>query len=191
MEDHLNRSLILWVYNSEFDVVREVEIVPHRGWGGEGALGAVLGYGALHRLPVGLGEEVEAPGQVVFETKEENTQASDSDGAKESASAIPPQNQFLVPANMISPPPLAGQLADKKQSQSQSPAGRHGRKARHAHVDAASFDDYFRESEQKSKKEDFVPSKNPAAVPPPPRADTRPSEPAASPPIEADNPSSG
>ena len=28
VEDHLNRSLVLWVYNSEFDVVREVELVP-------------------------------------------------------------------------------------------------------------------------------------------------------------------
>ena len=64
---------MLWVYNSEFDVVREVELVPTRGWGGEGALGAELGYGALHRLPVGLGEEVEGPGEVVFETREDGT----------------------------------------------------------------------------------------------------------------------
>ncbi|PYH77684.1 hypothetical protein BO82DRAFT_358059 [Aspergillus uvarum CBS 121591] len=68
VEDHLDRTLVLWVYNSEFDVVREVELIPTRGWGGEGALGAELGFGALHRLPVGLGEEVEGPGEVVFET---------------------------------------------------------------------------------------------------------------------------
>ncbi|RAH48989.1 putative Golgi reassembly stacking protein [Aspergillus brunneoviolaceus CBS 621.78] len=67
VEDHLDRTLVLWVYNSEFDVVREVELIPTRGWGGEGALGAELGFGALHRLPVGLGEEVEGPGEVVFE----------------------------------------------------------------------------------------------------------------------------
>lgn len=67
VEDHLNRSLVLWVYNSEFDVVREVELIPRRGWGGEGALGAVLGFGALHRLPVGLGEEVQAPGEKLFD----------------------------------------------------------------------------------------------------------------------------
>jgi hypothetical protein len=30
VEDHLNRTLVLWVYNSEFDVVREVELVPTR-----------------------------------------------------------------------------------------------------------------------------------------------------------------
>lgn len=191
MEDHLNRSLILWVYNNEFDVVREVEIVPHRGWGGEGALGAVLGYGALHRLPVGLGEEVEAPGQVVFETKEEHVQnTGGGDEASQSPTPIPPQNQFLVPANMASPPPLAGQGANKAPSQSQSPAGRHGRKARHAHADALSFDDYFRESEQKSKQEDFAPAINTAAVAPPPKADTRVSEPAGSPPsAETNSPS--
>ena len=66
VEDHLNRSLVLWVYNSEFDVVREVELIPRRGWGGDGALGAVLGFGALHRLPVGLSDEVQAPGEKLF-----------------------------------------------------------------------------------------------------------------------------
>jgi len=63
VKDHLSRSLILQVYNSEFDVVREVELVSRSGRGGEGALGAVVGFGALHRLPVGLGEEVKAPGE--------------------------------------------------------------------------------------------------------------------------------
>ena len=73
MEDHLNRSLVLWVYNSEFDVVREVEMIPRRGWGGEGALGAVLGYGALHRLPVGLTDEVQAPGEKLFDAERKST----------------------------------------------------------------------------------------------------------------------
>ncbi|PGH05188.1 hypothetical protein GX51_03087 [Blastomyces parvus] len=163
VEDHLNRSLVLWVYNREFDVVREVELVPRRGWGGEGALGAVLGYGALHRLPVGLGEAVEGPGEVVFETKEEPNEPH------KSAPSDSAGNHFLVPANMASPPPLAPPLTNPNTS-SAAPA-KHGRKPRHAHHGGnLTFDDYFREGEQKSKEEDFVPSRHASPVPPPPKA---------------------
>src|SRR4051794_32553632 len=44
VEDHLGRPLRLYVYNNEYDVTREVTIQPSREWGGEGALGCVLGY---------------------------------------------------------------------------------------------------------------------------------------------------
>ncbi|KAF3480403.1 golgi reassembly-stacking protein 2 [Arthroderma uncinatum] len=158
VEDHLNRSLTLWVYNNEFDVVREVEIVPNRNWGGEGALGAVLGYGALHRLPLGLGEEVEGPGEVVFATKEDGHDAESSNPP-----IPPPEPHFLVPANIVSPPANA----PKK---TVSPGTRHGRKNRHAHAEAPSFDDYFKEGEQRSQKEDYIPSTNTGPVAPPPRA---------------------
>ncbi|KAF8456758.1 GRASP55/65 PDZ-like domain-containing protein [Kalaharituber pfeilii] len=68
VEQYMDRPLRLWVYNHEFDVVREVTIVPRRGWGGEGALGCVLGFGALHRLPVPLTEgAVVMPGETLFE----------------------------------------------------------------------------------------------------------------------------
>lgn len=58
VEDHIGRPLRLYVYNSEYDVTRELTIHPSRDWGGEGALGCVLGYGALHRLPAPLSEPV-------------------------------------------------------------------------------------------------------------------------------------
>ncbi|KAL5043303.1 GRASP55/65 PDZ-like domain-containing protein [Aspergillus fruticulosus] len=169
VEDHLNRTLVLWVYNSEFDVVQTVDLVPTRGWGGEGALGAELGFGALHRLPVGLGEEVEGPGEVVFETR--------ADGAstpipEPTASPIPPQAggagqppQFLVPANMTSPPPLGPPTSAPKVSH-------HGKKAR-GNARASphrAFDDYFAEGEQKSKEQDHVPSRRGTPLPPPPKA---------------------
>ncbi|OAX85417.1 hypothetical protein ACJ72_00188 [Emergomyces africanus] len=164
VEDHLNRSLVLWVYNREFDVVREVELVPRRGWGGEGALGAVLGYGALHRLPIGLGEAVEGPGEVVFETK-------DKEGPSEKNESVPSDgagSHFLVPANMASPPPLAPSLNNPNLP---APAPtRHGRKTRHAHHGGnVTFDDYFREGEQRSKEEDFVSSTHASPIPPPPK----------------------
>ncbi|EEH19369.1 hypothetical protein PABG_01688 [Paracoccidioides brasiliensis Pb03] len=164
VEDHLNRSLVLWVYNSDFDVVREVELVPIRGWGGEGALGAVLGYGALHRLPVGLVEAVEGPGEVVFETQDHEEHR----GRNESAPSDGPGGHFLVPANMVSPPPLTSPLSNPNAPNS-APV-RHGRKSRHAHHGGhVAFDDYFRESEQRSKEEDFVSSRHASPIPPPPK----------------------
>jgi len=74
IEQHANRPLRLFVYNSDFDITREVVIglstnylslfgseradrlmlyaVPNRDWGnGEGLLGCGVGYGLLHRIP--------------------------------------------------------------------------------------------------------------------------------------------
>lgn len=171
VEDHLNRTLILWVYNSEFDVVREVELVPTRGWGGEGAVGAELGYGALHRLPVGLGEEVEGPGEIVFETREGG-----------SAAPVPGTNgagapgDFLVPANMVSPPPLASQSRVTSPPDSRSPASRRGAKARAGVSPNRAFDDYFAEGELKSKEQDYAPSRKGTPLPPPPKAGVPPAD---------------
>lgn len=107
VEDHLNRSLVLWVYNSEFDVVREVELIPRKGWGGEGALGAVLGFGALHRLPVGLGEEMQAPGEKMFEAEQRASveSAQTENDAKimvptESSAAMQQQPPVFVSPNL-------------------------------------------------------------------------------------------
>ncbi|KAL1970088.1 hypothetical protein VTN77DRAFT_6493 [Rasamsonia byssochlamydoides] len=182
VEDHLNRSLVLWVYNSEFDVVREVELVPTRGWGGEGALGAVLGYGALHRLPVGLGEEVEGPGEVVFETKE--------DGSEQQREPVPsahsPGGNFLVPANMPSPPPLTSPTANL--STTRSSGAKTGRRHRHGGVSPnRAFDEYFAEGEQKSREQDFVPSRKGTPLPPPPKAGGPPPSSASPAPAEGSN----
>ncbi|KAK6361406.1 hypothetical protein TWF730_005137 [Orbilia blumenaviensis] len=67
VEDHIDRPLQLYVYNHEFNIVREVTILPRRHWGGDGALGCVLGYGALHRLPPPLEEPLSQPGEAIFE----------------------------------------------------------------------------------------------------------------------------
>ena len=179
VEDHLDRTLVLWVYNNEFDVIREVELVPTRGWGGEGALGAELGYGALHRLPVGLGEAVEGPGEVVFETSQEGT------SAPLHASPMDPSlggagtdggGHFLVPANMASPPPLTSPSGNlSAQSGTKSPAARRG-KSRHAGVSPSrGIDEYFAEGEQKSKEQDYAPSRKDAPLPPPPKTGASPS----------------
>lgn len=167
VEDHLDRTLILWVYNSEFDVVREVELVPTRGWGGEGAVGAELGYGALHRLPVGLGEEVEGPGEVVFETRDDETSSPvpNPAGPGVAAGAV---EHFLVPANMASIPPLAAQTQVTSPPEGRSPSNRRG-KSRHGASPNSAFDDYFAEGEQKSREQDFAPSRKGTPLPPPPK----------------------
>ena len=168
VEDHLDRTLVLWVYNSEFDVVREVELVPTRGWGGEGALGAELGYGALHRLPVGLGEEVEGPGEVVFETREDGSHAVPSYNGV--SAPIEPPGNYLVPANMVSPPPLASSQSRVISPPSGvSPSSRRSAKSRHGVSPNRAFDDYFAEGELKSREQDFAPSRKGTPLPPPPR----------------------
>ena len=56
VDEHLDRPLRLFVYNADFDVTREVVIVPNRAWSasgaGEGLLGCGVGYGVLHRIPI-------------------------------------------------------------------------------------------------------------------------------------------
>ncbi|KAJ5220932.1 uncharacterized protein N7469_009819 [Penicillium citrinum] len=184
VEDHLDRTLVLWVYNSEFDVIREVELVPTRGWGGEGAVGAELGFGALHRLPVGLGEEVEGPGELVFETREDGSSTTLPE-----ASSTGPQygtpGQFLVPANMASPPPLASQTSVTSPPDARSSSSRRG-KTRPSVSPNRAFDDYFAEGEQKSREQDYAPSRKGTPLPPPPKAGVSPDSSTPAPPaVEA------
>jgi hypothetical protein len=170
VEDHLNRSLVLWVYNSEFDVVREVELVPKRGWGGEGALGAVLGYGALHRLPVGLGEEVEGPGEVVFETRDDGYEQQ-KEPVPNGSDPPPLTGSFLVPANIASPPPLSSPATTFGAPAPTRSSAKSGRRNRHAGASPSrAFDEYFAESEQKSKEQDFAPARKSTPLAPPPKA---------------------
>lgn len=176
VEDHLDRTLVLWVYNSEFDVVRQVELIPTRGWGGEGALGAELGYGALHRLPVGLGEEVEGPGEVVFETKDDGSSAPLSSsygyGYGGGGNDFGSGGQFLVPANMVSPPPISTPDTSLAAPPSDtSSTVRRGGKGRH-HLQGSpsqAFAEYFAEGEQKSREQDYAPSRKGTPLPPPPK----------------------
>jgi len=53
IEAHEGRPLKLYVYNTETDHCREVTITPNGAWGGEGSVGCGIGYGYLHRIPMG------------------------------------------------------------------------------------------------------------------------------------------
>jgi hypothetical protein len=171
VEDHLNRSLVLWVYNSEFDVVREVELVPRRGWGGEGALGAVLGFGALHRLPVGLGEEIQAPGESLFDADRKSLE--NGGGQQE---AFTNTFQPAPVANLPSPPPMISPNLppppmlnpnDVPPTTSGPPRTRKGR--HHGAAIKSGFDDMFAEGSKKSAEQDSVPSRKGTPLAPPPK----------------------
>ncbi|ETN39165.1 uncharacterized protein HMPREF1541_05388 [Cyphellophora europaea CBS 101466] len=179
VEDHLNRSLMLWVYNSEFDVTREVELIPRRGWGGEGALGAILGYGALHRLPIGIGEEVQAPGQDLFDA-EQKTEVVYSGGENGSFLPAPlsappmlsPSASAPPMLNPNAPPPAAGTSRAKKSRPNRALSPNSG------------FDDMFAEGAQKSAAQDAVPSRKGTPLAPPPKMGGKPTEAAAEPKTE-------
>lgn len=161
VEDHIGRPLRLYVYNNEYDVTREITIHPSRDWGGEGALGCVLGYGALHRLPAPLSEPVAGPGETLFET--ENARFSNegprplSGGGDFYATTAPSEpSDFLVPAQLVTSPHVTG------------PARKKDKKA---HAPNKNFmDDYFTEGEKKSREVDFAPGAKSTPPPPPPKA---------------------
>ena len=172
VEDYLSRQLRLFVYNQEYGITRLVTITPSRSWGGEGALGCVLGFGALHRLPAPLTEgPMAGPGEPLFE----GVRLSGDNGRpisphKEAlgynVGAQPQQlsSDVIVPASMTSAPPLQPTSIGPPIG---PPKGtRRGKKAVSPSV---AFDEYFKEGEQKSMEDDFVPSsKSPAPPPPPP-----------------------
>ena len=172
VEDYVSRQLRLWVYNHEYGITRLVTITPSRSWGGEGALGCVLGFGALHRLPAPLSEgPVEGPGEALFEgvrlSGEQGRALLDGDlsNPKETTGygTTPQQlsNDMMVPASLTSPPPFQ---VPTSASAGGPPKG--GRRARKAVSPSAAFDEYFKEGEQKSMEENLAPSS--MAVPPPP-----------------------
>ncbi|RYO88226.1 hypothetical protein DL766_009303 [Monosporascus sp. MC13-8B] len=190
VDDHVNlgRPLRLWVYNHEYDVTREVAVTPSREWGGEGALGCVLGYGALHRLPAPLSEPVHAPGETLFDgdgggggvgndgqfatlapPATANAPSAPGDafapGAGSAPPASPSSNEFLIPAQMVSATssPANGGAAP--------PPPRGGRKKEHRHAHGHNqLDDYFAEQEKKSKEIEGSVTANKSPPPPPPKA---------------------
>ncbi|CAM1506590.1 Fc.00g062310.m01.CDS01 [Cosmosporella sp. VM-42] len=165
VEDYIGRPLRLYVYNNEYNVTREVTIQPSRDWGGQGALGCVLGYGALHRLPAPLSEPVDAPGEMMFDG--EPNEKTDYAFVPETtgASAPPPAGDFLVPAQMVASGPVSAPPKGSK------------KKERHGHSPNRLMDDYFKEEEEKSRELDNAPKGKGTGVPPPPKAGGPPTGP--------------
>ncbi|KAL5614713.1 uncharacterized protein BROUX77_000550 [Berkeleyomyces rouxiae] len=188
VEAHLGMPLRLFVYNNEYNVSRIVTIHPARDWGGEGILGCVLGYGALHRIPAPLSEPTTAPGETMFDSNNGNsfadgqlTPRSTVDGfmpvsaaaqgasstsfipamSPESSSPLSPNNvpHIILPAQ-AGPPPVGGAIPTRK------------KKEKSTHGKADFMDDYFKEEEKKSREADNAPiaSRSATPLPPPPKA---------------------
>lgn len=162
----LNRPLRLLVYNHEYNVLRPLTLTPSRSWGGEGALGCVLGYGALHRIPAPLEEgPPPAPGEALFASSarpsmdEKGAAASVSFDEKRGAGAgagaygapppaIPTAAELFVPANMpltspgsgsaTSPPPASTSPAPGAGAAKRAkPRAHHHHHHHHAHAPPA------------------------------------------------------
>ncbi|KAF2838579.1 hypothetical protein M501DRAFT_992550 [Patellaria atrata CBS 101060] len=152
VEDFLNRPLRLFVYNHEYNVARIVTIIPSRNWGGTGALGCVLGFGALHRIPAPLDEPPQAPGETLFDAPadEKSTFTSSSQATTTAAGFYAPAD-YLVPANIEFTP-----TSSSPQASTGPPKVKAGKKQRHFPQGAgAGLDDLLREGEEKSREEDY------------------------------------
>ncbi|MCJ1312692.1 hypothetical protein MMC25_006368 [Agyrium rufum] len=220
IDDYISRPLRLFVYNHENSVTRLVTITPSRSWGGSGALGCVLGFGALHQLPLPLTEPPQAPGETLFEmgrfsneearsrspfhhpsshSHQPTPQPYDAPYTITSSafnpsihhlqtpetpsfySPISPTNtsNLLIPASMMNPsspphlPPSQGTSSLTSPPSGATVAGRASRKRgqKGAISPNRAFDEYFKESEEKSREEDYMPGSSKAGsvgVPPPP-----------------------
>ncbi|GAM83177.1 hypothetical protein ANO11243_011630 [Dothideomycetidae sp. 11243] len=166
IEAYINRPLRLYVYNNEYDVTRTLDITPSRGWGGEGALGCVLGFGALHRLPAALTEPLQAPGETLFEAarfSNEEPRASPAvlqQGFQQFSSGQSPD--LLTPAHSTQAPPMTASSGPPKAAKKA--------RAHHNISPWAAMDDYFKEEEQKSRELDRSSTpKAASSLPPPPK----------------------
>lgn len=63
-------AMQLYVYSHPHEVVRRVEVLPRRDWGGGGLLGCGVGYGLLHRIPAPV-EQEHAHGETLFDKADE------------------------------------------------------------------------------------------------------------------------
>lgn len=195
VEDHIGRPLRLWVYNHEYNVTREVDITPSRDWGGQGAIGCTLGFGALHRLPAPLSEPVHGPGETMFDGGDAGGFANLGAGATDAPPAGADSSEFLVPAQMVSGDqqqqqidPQAATAAGPPQ-QTTMPTRNKRKEGRAANSNRGMMDDYFAEQEKKSKELEGGSSNRstPAGKtppPPPPKAGGPPPAAAAQAPAE-------
>lgn len=96
------------------------------------------------------------PGETMFDTSLDEKQALAFNEAAPAAGG-----EFLVPAEL----PL------DQTSQPAPPPVKRDKKHRHAHVSpSVEMDDYFREGEEKSRKEDHAPTPKASGLAPPPKA---------------------
>ena len=52
LNNNIDKPIEFFVYNSATDIVRTAVVMPSTDWGGKGLLGANIGHGYLHRIPM-------------------------------------------------------------------------------------------------------------------------------------------
>lgn len=162
-----NQSLILYVYNHDYDVVRPVTIQPFENWGGVGLLGCGVGYGFLHRLPLVI-SNIE-PGSVLFDDNlTPNYTPSFTPAVNASQESFHPINP--LPPHIVAPP-KQGTPPPPSSLSTTGPPPVHGRKKKQNAVNSDLLD-YLQEEGEKSRQLDNQgrPShESDAALPPPPK----------------------
>ncbi|QOU18090.1 hypothetical protein BRETT_001534 [Brettanomyces bruxellensis] len=192
-------SLVLYVYNHDYDIIRPVTIYPNEHWGGRGLLGCDIGYGLLHRIPEVLGKFAAgkasspppnfAPGSVMFNQKNQLNGNPDQnkDAIPSNSTLLPATEKLLRPAaraplfsnsqvslddaNTATKPPLPPVKSPRKV--------RHKSKSKSDKSRASALEDYFKEETEKSRAIDgpsAISKTSSGAVPPPPRIGTRKTE---------------
>ncbi|KIW00413.1 uncharacterized protein PV09_08118 [Verruconis gallopava] len=168
VEENLDRPINLLVYNHEYDVTRPIEIIPSHSWGGQGALGCTLGYGALHRLPASLEEPPSAPGETMFAASNSFDEKRGMSIGENVQPDVSSPADLLIPANLALPgaPPKASSPGPQPGTTKRKP------RAHHAAAAVSGLDDYLQEQEKQSREVDYPTSspKPSGAVAPPPKA---------------------
>ncbi|GAA5822058.1 hypothetical protein JCM5353_006216 [Sporobolomyces roseus] len=122
VESHTDKPLRLFVYNSDYDVTREAILVPNRTWGGEGLLGAGVGYGLLHRIPK---PQSQPPPQSDPYHHQPQAPSSQQPSYQQQRSSLPPSSIAPTPApsnpRYSAPPPRNPVAAPPQSSQYRSP----------------------------------------------------------------------
>ncbi len=191
-------SLVLYVYNHDYDIIRPVTIYPNEHWGGRGLLGCDIGYGLLHRIPEVLGKFSAgkasspspnfAPGSVMFNQK--NHLNGNSDQNKDAIplnSTLPPATEKLLRPAARAPLFSNSQVSldDANTATKPPPPVKSPRKVRHKSKSksdksrASALEDYFKEETEKSRAIDgpsTISKTSSGAVPPPPRIGTKKTE---------------
>ncbi|EEB05977.1 GRASP protein [Schizosaccharomyces japonicus yFS275] len=163
IETHLNRPLRLYIYNWYRDSTRQVTIIPNKQWGGNGAIGCGVGYGALHRLPTPLSGPPPQPGDIAFTNP---LAQAESPNEHSSNFNVNTDENLFVPAE----PPMVVLPHQQTSASSPIPQYQQRHKKRSARIDT-SIEDYLREEEINSRKNDHgapeLPA-DPSTIPPPP-----------------------
>ncbi|GAA6061530.1 hypothetical protein JCM10212_004520 [Sporobolomyces blumeae] len=159
VEAHTDKPLRLFVYNADYDVTREAILVPNRTWGGEGLLGAGVGYGLLHRIPKPQDQpRVASQHDQAASTRSapQNPSQAAPPPVSSAKTAPPPQSRYIQP-----PPPPQSQQAPRSHPPPPPSASAPSTSLPHRNSDTLS---------SLSSPPRANPAKNPLYASPPPRS---------------------